>query len=367
MGKQRKNRRRQTNASKAKAGGEHSVYLLRCVMSVMLAVGVIGSLTLLAGTPSKNLIEYNPEINARYPMLMKRAKPEVVLLGNSMLGEGVDERLFIQRTGCRTVKLWGGGWSSAVWYLAVKNVIVAAEPQPNTVVVFFRDHFLTYPTFRVTGEYKKVIDQFTSPDEPLLERLAYLNAMNPLSYWLNQNWSLIRKREDVKHGLESNVKSWVGSVYGQEDADSVNQSIEQMFGTRNLMVDQLGKAQLESEAASSKALYNFEELLPASFLPSMVQLARDNDVQLIFVRVKRRREVEGLTAPTGLDDYIQNLQQWFSQQQVPFIDFSDEPRLKLEHYADGDHLNREDGRTLFTQLLAERLKPYLTAPVARPE
>ena len=360
MVRQLKNKRRKKNASKTSAGSGHSNHLLRCLLSVLIAAGVIGGLTLMAGTPSKNLIEHNSNLNARYPTFMRQAKPQIVLLGNSMLGEGVDERLLMQQTGQRTVKLWGGGWASAVWYLAMKNVIVPATPQPDTVVVFFRDHYLTNPAFRVKGEYEKVVGQFTGPNEPLLERLAYLNAMNPLTYWLNQNWSLIRKREDVKHGLESNVKSWVGSLYGHKNDDTVNQSIKQTFETGNLLAGELGKAQLKSEVVSRKDLYNFEKFLPISFLPAMVQMAQDNDIQLILVRVKRRREAEKMQTPAGLDDYILDLRQWCSKEQVPLIDFSGEAKLKLEHYADGDHLNREDGRLLFTQLLAERLKPYLT-------
>ena len=108
-------------------------------------------------------------------------------------------------------------------------------------------------------------------------------------------------------------------------------------------------------------------MLPKSFLPTIIQMTRDNNVQLLLVRVKKRREVEGLPTPAGLDDYTHDLKQWCDSEQVPLIDFSDEPQLKLEHYADGDHLNREDGRTLFTQLLAERLKPHLAKTAHPPE
>jgi hypothetical protein len=363
--RQIKNKRRKKEAPKAKADSQHNAYLIGCFRSTLLAVCVIGGITLLAGTPSKNLIEHDPNIDARYLNLMKQAKPEVVLLGNSMMGEGVDDRMFMNQTRLRTIKLWGGGWSSAVWYLAMKNVIIPAKPRPDTIVVFFRDHFLTHPSNRVTGNYKKGIDQLTGPNEPLLERLAYLNAMNPLTYQLNQNWALYQKKDGFKHKLESEIKSFISSAYGQKTAESLNQNIEQIFGVKNLMPDQLGKAQLKSEAVSREELYDFETMLPKSFLPTIVQMTRDNDVQLVLVRVKKRREVEGLPTPAGLDDYIHDLKQWCGKEQVPLIDFSDEPQLKIEHYADGDHLNREEGRTLFTQLLAERLKPHL-AKTARP-
>jgi hypothetical protein len=268
----------------------------------------------------------------------------------------------MQQTGLRTLKLWSGGWSSAIWYLALKNVIIPASPRPQTVVFFFRDHYLTDPTFRVTGEYKKGVDELTGPDEPLLERLAYLNAMNPLTYQLNQNWSLFQKREHLKKALESNVKSWVGSVYGYPDVESVNQNIQRLFGVDNLLAEELGNTQLKSEEVTNKNLYDFQKSLPVSFLPAMVEIARENAVRLVLVRVKRRREVEGLPTPAGLDGYICDLKQWCAKEQVPLIDFSEDTRLTLEHYADGDHLNRGEGRTLFTQLLVEQLEPYLGVP-----
>lgn len=360
--KRRTNRKK--TASAKESSQAHGVYILRCILSLIIVTVVVGGLTLLAGTPSRNVIERSPTINTRYPAVMKQVKPQVVLLGNSMLGEGVDERLFMQQTGLRTLKLWSGGWSSAIWYLALKNVIVPASPRPQTVVLFFRDHYLTDPTFRVTGEYKKGVDELTGPDEPLLERLAYLNAMNPLTYQLNQNWSLFQKREYLKESLESNVKSWVGSVYGHSDVESVNQNIQRMFGVDNLLAEELGNAQLKSEEVKNKDLYDFQKALPVSFLPAMVEIARENNIRLVLVRVKRRREVRGLQRPAGLDEYIRDLKQWCSSEQVPLIDFSEDARLTLDLYADGDHLNRGDGRTLFTQLLTEQLKPYLSTATA---
>lgn len=340
-------------------------YVLRCILSIISVVIVAGGLTLLAGTPSRNLVEYDPNLNPRFPMLLKQTKPEIVFLGNSMLGEGVDERLFMHQTGHRTFKLWSGGWSSAIWYLALKNVIVPASPRPKTVVIFFRDHFLTHPTYLVKGRYKKWIDQMTGPEEPVLERLAFLNAMNPLTYQLNQNWSLFQKRGDIKNTFEASVKSWIGSVYGYQDQKIVNQNIEQIFNAENLLADQLGKAQFKSEKVSKPRLYDFEKSLPISFLPEMIQITRDNDIQLILVRIKKRREVEGLPTPSGLDDYIHHLKQWCSKEQVPMIDFSEDTRLELKHYGSGDHLNRGIGRMLFTQLLAEELEPYLSSAAPR--
>jgi hypothetical protein len=358
---------RKKTASTEQQSQAHSVHILRCVLSLIIVGVILGGLTLLAGPPAETIIEYNRSIDAQYHMKLKNSKPQVVLLGNSLLGDGVDEDQFTHLTKRRTLKLCSGGWASAAWYLAFKNVIIEASPKPQTVVILFRDHFLTDPAYRVRGKYMAYMDKLAGPEEPLLERLAFLNAMNPLTYQLNRNWSLFQKREGLKKGLESNIKSWVGSVYGHPDDNGLNNSIEQIFDTDNLSAKEFGDAQLKSEEANNKTQYDLKKSLPVSFLPAMVQMAHENDIQLIFVRVKRRREAQGLATPAGLDDYIRNLQQWFTRQQVPFIDFSDDPHIKIEHYGNGDHLNKQDGRALFTKLLVERLKPYLDTPARAPQ
>ena len=63
MVRQIKNKRRKKEAPKAKADSQHNAYLIGCFRSTLLAVCVIGGLTLLAGTPSKNLIERNPNLD----------------------------------------------------------------------------------------------------------------------------------------------------------------------------------------------------------------------------------------------------------------------------------------------------------------
>jgi hypothetical protein len=44
-------------------------------------------------------------------------------------------------------------------------------------------------------------------------------------------------------------------------------------------------------------------------------------------------------------------------EEVPFIDFTHDPRLVEAHYGVGDHLNRTSGRRVFTSMLAEALRP----------
>ncbi len=357
--RRRKKQKKKTSASVTQTDHFFRRRVAHCIVSLLLVFIVIAALTVIAGPPSGRVIDYNPSIDEWYPSVMEKTKPDVVLLGNSLIGEGVDEQLLARQINQRTVKLWKGGWASAVWYLTFKNVVIPASSPPKTVAIFFRDHFLTDPAYRTQASYMTYIDDLAGPEEPMLERLAYLNGMDKTTYWLNQHWGLFEKRNDIKHDVESTVKSWAGSLYNHQNAQAVDRSIKKLFKVNNMLTHELANAQMKSEMVSNADLYDFNKSLPLSFLPHIVQMARDNDIQIIFIRMQRRRDAEGQSTPDGLDDYMRELKSWFEAQNVAFIDFSNEPRLKPEHYDNGDHLNRSEGRRLFTTLLAKKLQPYL--------
>jgi hypothetical protein len=63
--------------------------------------------------------------------------------------------------------------------------------------------------------------------------------------------------------------------------------------------------------------------------------------------------------PAAIDAYIDALRAYLAQHGIDLIDFAADPRLLLEHYAVGDHLDRERGRPVFLPLLLEALDPHL--------
>jgi lysophospholipase L1-like esterase len=91
----------------------------------------------------------------------------------------------------------------------------------------------------------------------------------------------------------------------------------------------------------------------------MLRVAEAAEIQLVFVRAKRRRDLDP-AAPTELASYIEALEAYLAEHGTPLLDFSGDTRLGAEHFAHGDHLNVA-GRALFTELLAEALEPHLDA------
>jgi hypothetical protein len=126
---------------------------------------------------------------------LNHRQPELILIGNSMLGEGVDERQLESLLDMPAAAVWHGGVGSAWWYLVVKNIIPQLKKKPALIGIVFRDNHLTLPAMRVTGKHKPLIDSLAGEDEELLDRLAYLNQENFLSLQLKKYIPLFNKRE----------------------------------------------------------------------------------------------------------------------------------------------------------------------------
>ncbi len=314
--------------------------------------------------PSDALIERNPAPagqmqRARFEQYLSVARPEVVLLGNSLMIDSIDERGLSGLISARAIKIGRGGSASAWWYLALKNVILKAPLKPRVVVVFFRDHFLTDPGYRASGKYKQFVDAMADKDEPVLNRLAYLEGIDGMKYFLRQYFPLYQKRDDIKAKFETMIKQGCVSAPLGLEAGQVEASINNVFDEKNLNKELLTIRQLAAESVEDSSKYNFSKECKRSFLPHMIKLARQNNLQLIFVRMKSRRDLVAGSEPETLQKYIKELGAYLAKNDAGFVDFTHDERISIEYYGAGDHLNKTTGRQLFTQIVAEAIKPMI--------
>ena len=54
-------------------------------------------------------------------------RPELVVLGDSMVGEGIDDEALGRLLGVRAFNVWRGGAASAWCYLALENLILTSD------------------------------------------------------------------------------------------------------------------------------------------------------------------------------------------------------------------------------------------------
>jgi len=280
------------------------------------------------------------------------ARPDVVLLGDSVLRDSVDAKAFSSLAGIPAHRIAQGGSASAFWYLALKNSIADASPKPETLVIFFRDTMLTSPGLRVTGDYFAVINEFAGEEDTLLVELAYINPMSWLEQAAGRYLPLYGERINLREILETRLKNTLSGAWLDCRGECVQQALDETFAGEKQDAGEADQAIVRAE----DYLYrleelNFERRLEKSFLPEILRIAEEAGIHLVFVRTKTWRYPDLEDEPAALQRYHQDLAAYLEENGAVLIDFSHDPRLARQLYKDGIHMNA-DGREVFTRLLA---------------
>jgi hypothetical protein len=297
---------------------------------------------------------FDPQMRSNYREYLNEEKPDIVLLGDSMLKDGVNPELLTRYTGMKAARFDVPGSASAFWYLVLKNNILDAEHLPRAVVIVFRDTILTAPGYRVHGSYFIQLDEYAYSGEPVLLERSYLNLMSPLEYLGEKYLPLYgargRVRREIDTMLSYTLPGWVGC-----DADCTDRSLYEIFTAANFDPGQLNFAIATAENyLYSPSRLDFKNQIQDSYLPEMIRLTREKGVGLILVRLKSLGTPSGEFSRFTIKRYISDLTDYAARQNIPFLDYGEDPRLKNEYYNDSLHLN-EEGREVFTKILAEGL------------
>ena len=327
---------------------------LRTGVATIAFVAILGGSFLIEPREQPKGTEIRQEIAK-----IEKTRPDLICVGNSYLAAAVSPAELSRLTRLRVHLLFRGGAQSACYYLFMKNVIGAAPHKPRFVLIYFQDNFLTVPTFRIDGNNRtsKIIP-FSQPAEPLLERLAYKEKRGFLLYGLERLWPAFRLRDEVRSDVQGQVEAFFLRFVSGPKSRTPTRVLNHVFSENALNPELFGERQLMEEDLSlqSRDSLEFSKWIDRSFLPPIIQIARENGIRLILVRMKRRSQAMGVTESEPLLAYVNDLRQYLAREQVTFIDFSHDPRIRIEHYGGGDHLRSE---SLFTPMLAEAIRPIL--------
>jgi hypothetical protein len=330
----------------------------------ILAMAVLLGANLLFWPPQKNYLRGNtdppPGSQRRiYENYMRQIKPQIILMGNSILGYAVDGQMFTDFVRTKRVgKFKMGGGETAWWYMVLKNVILAAPEKPQMVAIFFRDHYLTDPTYRTGGEFKQYIDWMASDSEPVLDRLAYQPNLSPTSRFFAQWCPLYQQKNRLNPRFQQAVKSFTASLLPGQKNPSPDAAIENLFDEKNMDNRLLTVRQLAAESVSDVSQYDFDKQVQKSFLPYMIEEADKYHVKLVFVRMKRRRDVVPGQQPEALVQYNEKLKRYLNEKGCYFVDFTDDPRITENLYDVGDHFSKH-GMQVFTPMLVDAMTPFI--------
>lgn len=283
--------------------------------------------------------------------LMHIQKPKILFIGNSVIRDGFSTSDFTDISGINVIRHNTGGTGTAEWYLYLKNVFFYVKNNPvDLIVITFRDKRLTNPKAGTSGEYNFVNHMVSTSNEPLFDRLVLHNNMDNASWFFYKNLAILQQRHIIKNDFETIYKNQISKLlinYKENSADSI---INQYFQTDNLNLELLTKIELSEKEEKNK----FKNLIDESFLPFIIKMIREKNKQVIFVRYKRRRDLVPESEPEDVKTYNSDLRTYLQSNNIQLIDFTNDVRIKEEHFKNGDHLN-EKGRLLFTKLMYEKL------------
>jgi hypothetical protein len=286
-------------------------------------------------------------------------QPKVVLLGDSVLHEGVDQELLSEEMGIKTYSIGLPGTASAVWYLVLKNTIVDAPVRPKYIVVLFRDTILTIPSFRTFGNYFAILDDYAGSREPLVTQLAFINSMSPAEKLAQQYLPLYSVRWKMRESMDVDLRYTLPLSLLNCPAECTDNAMNVTFGRQVMDAIALQQAVYDSGVLYAPENLNFEKQIDKSFLPAMIHVAQENNITLIFVRMKNLTYPDYASETPALRAYIKSLKTYLAEQDnVNYIDLAHDERILNSYFEDLLHLNAE-GREAFTKILAGELMPYV--------
>lgn len=287
---------------------------------------------------------------------LKYLDPTWVFIGDSIAGTRVDHLVFGELNDNEAAGvLFRPGTGPAWWFLAFKNWLVASGVKPRLTVLHFRDYNLTDTMFRLSDQYRWALDEVSKDSEPALNAAVAARVQGP--------WALARARlerfyeaDRVRDWVEPAIRRWPAAIIVPPERraqlpDEVNQRFH---------LDKLRPFEAADMSAADRAQSDFAAMLPSSVLPAFVRLARANNLQVCFVRARRRPNADGSPAPQPeyLRKYVADLSAWIASQGMLFIDDTPDTRLTLDLYEDGDHMKRS-ARPYYTELLNEKIQALL--------
>ncbi len=305
--------------------------------------------------------EFNPQVRQDWREKLETQKAEIVLMGDSVLREGIDPSQFKALTGEEPLHVAIPGSSSALWYAIIKNNIAISAHQPRYLFLFFRDTMLTTPDYRVTGKYFTMLDEFASPADTLIVQYAYINSMNWAEKLLERYVPLYGNRTDLRNSVEYRLKYTLPFRLLRCGEVCVDRAMEDVFADNKMasILKERAVSEGEDYLYENKNL-DFNNQVSRSFLPEMIRLLQEKKVQLVLVQVKTTR-FRAASRPIFLNNYLADLQQYATAHNVLYLSFADDERLKDAYFVDQIHLS-DEGQKVFTTLFSEAIRPIIDAP-----
>jgi hypothetical protein len=299
-------------------------------------------------------LDRNPDIDERYKRAIEDQNPELIFMGNSILKKAVDFELLDLLLESKVLDLSVNATTAPDWYLFLKNNISTSSKRPLTVVIFFKNYRLTDIPSLTGEEDQKRINKFAGADEQVFDSLV--NNLSNIERFTLEVFAPYAYQVEIRNIVERPFQYGFPGLLSGWQNDQTDLAVETTFANDNLVPELLELSRQESETfGDGDQLNRFDASVNSSFLPHIIALAVENDIELVFARIPTLQSLEQGDS-LEIAEYFRQLKNYLDENNLVFIDFGElAQELNAEHYRDNDHLN-DLGRPLFTPIVAEVMK-----------
>ena len=333
----------------------------RFIFILILTVTLLSALVVSRGRvkfPGQAGPGFDAAVDMTHRDEIAREKPEIVLLGDSMVEENLIPAAFSEALGRKVYTVSYPGSASAMWYLSVKNNILASPHKPKALILLFRDSTLTTPYYRVNGNFIPALDLLAGTNETVLLQRSYLTRINPLEKFARTYLPIFTFGAQAQSMVDIVARYRLSHSLLHCGKRCVDTAFLNIFSFRTLAPPAADDpvAREETILYTDGAL-DFYSRVDDSYLPEIIRMCRENGIQLILVRGKTISFV-GIPEPIGLSGYMQELEIYLTENSVRYADLEPDSRLGTAEFIDRFHVIPE-ARGTYTQMLAEAVIPLL--------
>jgi hypothetical protein len=295
----------------------------------------------------------------RKPLERLRAeRPEIILIGDSLVHAAIDPQLLQQQLGDGKVEMiWRGGAASAAWYLILKNYVVASGIKPRWVCIFFTYDLLTNAPFRTTPTYRAFLESLMHNEDPVVQRVLGDESKRDTLLQRIANWlyPLNERRHHYQEKISRfayRTESFVGPKI-----KGLPRRVNEIFDVARLRQETLPQT---PEAVAARKL-SFSADPGKNFLPHIIETAKGAGISLCFVRVRPNPGADNESQQSAeLRAYVSQLRDWIEAQGETFIDTTADKRFRPDMYLrpDDDHIGPW-AKPEATKIYADLLRPIV--------
>ena len=295
---------------------------------------------------------------------LERDRPEGVLLGDSMLQTRIDAPKLSKLAHARWDALGYAGSGTAHWYLVFKNIVAVQPTLPGAVIILYRDRQLTLPQYHVDGRNRPRLEALMHTSESVVESHIESTAEGQtdlLEHWAHRLYPLESHRLEWQDKLQ---RLALQLACPKQNPDTVTDAAAREFDVRHLRADAGPFA--EGEETASNPLdppgHSFAASVDHSFLPLLLDLAKQKNIRLIFYRVKHKPSRDGspVRESPELQTYQIDLADYLHKAGITLIDETQDAAVDLTYYGGDDHV-RESMMTPYTEVFWRHVQSAVTS------